>query len=254
VTAAEHGDHAQAAVAAMSELVTRHVDLAAVAALAASRVTAKPWSPQDAVGEPVATGPVVAIAAGPAFTFGYAERDELLRAAGAQLVEFDPLTDTLPAGSAAVVLPGGFPEQYPGQLAANTALRTQIRALAATAPVHAECGGLTYLMDDLDGHPMCGVLPGSARFTPRLTLGYRDAVAAVDSSCHAIGERVTGHEFHRTTVEFADSGQPAWLLRGGDGRSAGEGAVQAGVHASYLHVHPAAQPQSVRRFVEHAKF
>lgn len=252
VTATEHGDHAQAAVAAMAALVARHVDLPAVAALAGSRVAAQPWSPQDAVGDPVPAGPVVAIAAGPAFTFGYPERDELLRASGARLVEFDPLTDTLPAGTAAVVLPGGFPEQYPEQLAANTAVRAQIRDLAARGPLHAECGGLTYLMDDLDGHTMCGVLAGSARFTERLTLGYRDAVAAADSVLYPTGSRVVGHEFHRTTIELAGPAQPAWLLRRPGTAPVGEGAVQAGVHASYLHTHPAAQPQAVRRFVARA--
>lgn len=124
---------------------------------------------------------MVAVAAGAAFTFGYAERDELVYAAGGQPVPFDPLTDTLPADSAAVVLPGGFPEQYPEQLSANSTLRAQLRELSDHAPVHAECGGLTYLMSDLDGHPMCGVLAGQARFTERLVLGYRDAVAAADS-------------------------------------------------------------------------
>ena len=43
--------------------------------------------------------------------------------------------------------------------------------------MHAECAGLTYLVDDLDGHPMCGVLPGSRPVHRALTLGYRDAVA-----------------------------------------------------------------------------
>ncbi|MEI6251732.1 MAG: cobyrinate a,c-diamide synthase, partial [Mycobacteriaceae bacterium] len=252
VTASEHGDRAREAVAAMTELVARHVEVSAVRALASSAVAAGAWSPQEAVGEPVSGRPVVAVAAGPAFTFGYAERDELLRAAGAEPVPFDPLTAALPDGSAALVLPGGFPELYGEELAANVGLCAQIRDLAARAPVHAECGGLTYLMSDLDGHPMCGVLAGSARFTERLTLGYRDAVAAADSVLYGTGQRVTGHEFHRTTVEFADAVQSAWLMRGSDGEPAREGALRAGVHASYLHTHPAAQPLAVRRFVERA--
>ena len=162
------------------------------------------------------TGPVtVAVAAGKAFTFGYAEHVEVLQAAGADVVGFDPLTDPLPAGTDALVLPGGFPEQFTAELAANDVARQQIRALAAQgAPVHAECAGLTYLVSELDGHPMCGVLSGSARFTDRLTLGYRDAVAVTDSSCPRDGERTVGHEFHRTTVEFADSYQPAWVYTG----------------------------------------
>ena len=105
------------------------------------------------------------------------------------------------------------------------------------APVHAECAGLTYLVDDLDGHPMCGVLSGSARFTDRLTLGYRDAVAVADSSLHAIGDRAIGHEFHRTTVTFADSYAPAWVYRGRDVAKVRDGAVEAR-SARGLSAHP----------------
>ena len=156
-------------------------------------------------------------AAGKAFSFCYAEHPELLRAAGADVVEFDPLTEQLPPGTAALVLPGGFPEEFGTELSANDRVRHQIAALAAAgAPVHAECAGLTYLVDELDGYPMCGVLAGSARFTDRLTLAYRNAVAAADSSLYAAGERVVGHEFHRTTVTFADGYQPAWVFRGHD--------------------------------------
>ena len=252
VTAVEHGEQARAAVAAMTALVARHIDLAAVVALGGSHVTAQRWEPEDAVGPASEGRPVVAVGAGKAFSFGYAEHPELLRAAGADVVEFDPLTQTLPPRTAAVVLPGGFPEQHLADLSANAELRAQIRELARHAPVHAECGGLAYLMDDLDGHPMCGVLAGSARFTQRLTLGYREAVALSDSPLHAAGERVVGHEFHRTTAEFAGGVEPAWAFRQHDGQPAREGAVCAGVHASYLHTHPAAQPQSVGRFVAHA--
>jgi len=252
VTAVEHGGQAQAAVAAMTALVADHVDLAAVVGLGASRVTGPPWSPEAVIPGQVPGRPVVAMAAGKAFSFGYAEHHELLCAAGAEVVEFDPLTECLPAQAAALVLPGGFPEQYLGQLSDNGVLREQVRALAGSAPVHAECGGLAYLMTDLDGHPMCGVLAGSARFTPRLSLGYRDAVAVVDSSLYTAGQRVVGHEFHRTTVEFADGFDAAWAFRGGGGAPVRDGAVRGGVHASYLHTHPVAQPQSVARFVERA--
>ena len=255
VTAAEHGDRAQAAVAAMTDLVARHVDLDAVRAIARSAVSAAPWSPEDAVGEPIPGAPVVALAAGSAFTFGYAEHAELLAAAGAQVRCFDPLSQTLPDRTAALVLPGGFPEQYPEQLSANVEVQEQIRILAAGAPVHAECGGLTYLMDDLDGHRMCGVIAGSATFTPRLTLGYRDAVAPADSPLYRCGERVSGHEFHRTRVEFAETVQPAWMMRQAGAGATGplrDGVLQRGVHASYLHTHPAAHPVAIRRFVEQA--
>jgi cobyrinic acid a,c-diamide synthase len=104
-------------------------------------------------------------------------------------------------------------------------------------------------VDDLDGQPMCGVLPGSAHFTPRLTLGYRDAVALGDSSLHQAGARVTGHEFHRTAVTFAGDYEPAWGFRDGAGASVTDGAVAGGVHAAYLHAHAAAHPGAAVRFV-----
>ncbi len=252
VTAVEHGEAARTAVAAMTALIAAHVDLAAVVALAGSRVQAPPWAPEDAVGERIPGTPVVAMAAGRAFSFGYPEHAELLRAAGAQVVEFDPLGQGLPAQTAALVLPGGFPEQYLTELSANAELRAQIRELARQAPVQAECGGLAYLMTELDGHPMCGVLAGSARFTPRLTLGYRDAVAVADSSLYRAGERGTGHEFHRTAGEFSGDREPAWVFGRAGSEPTSDGAISAAVHASYLHTHAAAQPRSVARFVTHA--
>lgn len=249
ITAVEHGTAAGAAVDAMTTLVARHVDIAAVAALARSRVPATPWAPGAEVGEPVPGRPVVALAAGRAFSFSYAEHTELLRAAGAEVIEFDPTVDALPPDTAALVLPGGFPEQYPAELSANVTVRHQIRALAG--PIHAECAGLTYLVSELDGYPMCGVLAGRAHFTKRLTLGYRDAVAPVQSSLCPAGTRLTGHEFHRTTVDFDQDYDPAWVFRVGD-RQVRDGAVHGRVHAAYLHTHPAGHPESVRHFLTRA--
>jgi len=244
VTAVEHGEQARAAVDAMTALVGRNVDLAGVAAVADSRVADEPWDP--AVAEPAAQSVTVAMAAGKAFSFGYPEHGELLRAAGAEVVDFDPLTDPLPPQTGALVLPGGFPEQFGTELSTNDVVRQQIHELATSgAPIHAECAGLTYLVDDLDGYPMCGVLSGSARFTDRLTLGYREAVAVADSPLHTIGDRALGHEFHRTTVTFAGNYQPAWVFAG----RVQDGAVDRGVHASYLHTHPAAHPHAISRFV-----
>jgi cobyrinic acid a,c-diamide synthase len=256
VTAVEFGRRAHAAIDAMTELVARHVDLAAVLAATGSHVVDPPWDPVAAVGEPPPGRATVAVAAGKAFTFGYAEHPELLRAAGAQVVEFDPLTGPLPDGTDAVLLPGGFPEQFTAELSANDVVRRQINELAAAgAPIHAECAGLIYLVSDLDGHPMCGVLDGSARFTKHLALGYHDAVAVADSSLYSVGQRAVGHEFHRTVVTFTGDYQPAWVYRGrgGDQKPVQDGAVHGGVHASYLHTHPAAAPEAVARFVAHAR-
>ncbi len=260
VTAVEYGRRARLAVDAMTALVARHVDLGAVVAVARGPAAQQPWDPATAVGETAGRcgdRATVAVAAGKAFSFGYAEHPELLAAAGADVVEFDPLSDALPDGTDAVLLPGGFPEQFTAELSANDVVRRQIKELAAAgAPIHAECAGLIYLADELDGHPMCGVLAGQARFTPHLTLAYRDAVAVADSPLYTAGQRAVGHEFHRTAVTFSDSYQPAWMYRAHDADHAGaavrDGVVHGSVHASYLHTHPAAAPEAVARFVAHA--
>ncbi|WNV89814.1 cobyrinate a,c-diamide synthase [Umezawaea sp. Da 62-37] len=252
VTAVEHGPEALAAVDAIADAVAKHVDLDAVRRLAAvaPAMAVPAWNATAEV-EAVSGEPVVAIAGGAAFTFGYAEHVELLRAAGADVVIVDPLRDAeLPEGTSGLVLPGGFPEQHAEALSHNASLRAAIAALARSgAPVHAECGGLLYLARSLDGVPMCGVLDAEGSMSPRLTLGYRDAVAPSDSVLSRAGERVTGHEFHRTVLTPAQGSQSAWQWRGNDRKPVAEGFAVGGVHASYLHTHPAAIPESVARFV-----
>jgi cobyrinic acid a,c-diamide synthase len=190
--------------------------------------------------------PVVAVAGGAAFTFCYTETMELLTAAGADVVTVDPLRDeALPAGAGALVLGGGFPEVHASDLSANEPLRADVARLARSgAPVVAECAGLLYLARELDGLPMCGVLDATARMTPKLTLGYRDAVAAGSSVLTPAGAAVRGHEFHRTTVAPGNPAAPAWSFGGRK-----EGFVQGGVHASYLHLHWAGYPGLARRVV-----
>ncbi|MFC3893509.1 cobyrinate a,c-diamide synthase [Lentzea rhizosphaerae] len=250
VTAAEHGAEAVAAVDAIAAAVAKHVDLDAVRRLARSvpAMAVAAWEPQV---EPVAHEPVIAVAGGAAFTFGYAEHVEVLKAAGAEVAVVDPLNDEdLPEGTAGLVLPGGFPEQHAEALSANAKLRDAVARFARSgAPVHAECGGLLYLARSLDGHPMCGVLDADGFMTPKLTLGYRDAVASAGSPLHLPGSRVTGHEFHRTQLSTPHSDPPAWHWRGVDSRPVAEGFVAGGVHASYLHTHPAGDPEAVARFV-----
>ncbi|MFD9485962.1 cobyrinate a,c-diamide synthase [Streptomyces sp. NPDC059991] len=194
--------------------------------------------------------PVVALAGGPAFTFSYAEHAELLSAAGADVVVFDPLRDeSLPEGTAGLVIGGGFPEVYAAELSANEPLRKAVGELAwSGAAVAAECAGLLYLARSLDGQPMCGVLDADARMSERLTLGYREAVAVGDSCLAPAGARLRGHEFHRTVLDPGAGPAPAWGLVHPERRV--EGFVQQGVHASYLHTHWAARPAIARRFVE----
>lgn len=259
IPVAERHADAVATVEALGELVADAVDLGAVMRIAggAAPLAVAAWDAGAAVdavagvGRRTACRPRIAVAGGAAFTFGYREAFELLAAAGAEVVPFDPLRDeALPDGVSGLVVGGGFPEVYAGELSANAALRGDVAAFAARGGViAAECAGLLYLARSLDGAPMCGVLAAEARMTSRLTLGYREAVAVEASVLADAGETVRGHEFHRTAVTPGAGDRAAWSWPAGSGRVR-EGFVADGVHASYLHTHWAGNPGAAVRFAE----
>ncbi len=254
VPAAER-DESAATIAALATHIAAHVELDAVRALAASapELEVEPWRPTEVV-SPVAGRPRIAVLAGRAFTFRYAETTELLTAAGCEVVEVDPLTAArLPDGVAGLYIGGGFPEMHAVELSGNAGLRASIAdAVASGLPTVAECAGQLYLAEQLDGHPMVGALAASARMTPRLTLGYREAIAPADTLLTRADERVVGHEFHRTQTTPASGDAPAW---GWADRAEGfsldpSGSGRPSLHASYLHLHWAGHPGLAQRFAE----
>jgi cobyrinic acid a,c-diamide synthase len=258
---ADERDDAIAAVDRLAERIAAAVDLEAIVALAkqATALDADPWNPTSVVEVPVSPvvevatkspskPPCIAVAGGRAFTFRYAETTELLEAAGCEVVTFDPLTDeSLPDGTTGLYLGGGFPEMHASALSANEPLQAQLRsAIAAGLPTVAECAGLLYLCRSVDGAPMVGALDADAHMTPRLTLAYRTAVAPNDHLLAPAGTRVTGHEFHRTTVH--PTGDAAWVTQAGP-----MGFATPTLHASYLHTHWAGHPTLAERFASAAR-
>ena len=252
VPVAERRAEAVRSLDVLGTVISGSINLDEVLKLARSPepLNAESWSPESA--EVDSNGRVrVAVAAGPSFSFLYRENLELLEAAGAEVVTFDPTSDeALPVGADALYLGGGFPETYAEALSANVGMRESVRDFAAVGrPVVAECGGLLYLARELDGLPMCGVLDATAGMTGRLTLGYREALALTDSPLAGAGAEVRGHEFHYSTVEPGAGEWPAWDLVG----RGPEGFVAGSVHASYLHTHWAATPELPRRLVRAAR-
>jgi cobyrinic acid a,c-diamide synthase len=262
IPAAERAAQASQAVIRIADLIAASCDTDALLALARQapalpgpawepRRPPKPATPDPAALDPAALdpavpAPVIAVAGGPAFTFGYTEQCELLEAAGARVASFDPLRDEdLPEGTSGLILGGGFPEVHAAELSTNERLRGRVAALARRgAPLAAECAGLLYLARTLDGRPMCGVLDIQATMTAKLTLGYRQATAVHDSVLAPAGDPVRGHEFHRTAVRPASGARAAWRFGSGEL----EGHVTGSSVASYLHTHWAGHPAAAARF------
>ncbi len=189
----------------------------------------------------------LAVAAGAAFSFGYADNLELLAEAGAELVAFDPLRDAaLPEAIDGLIAGGGFPEVYAAALADNGPMLADTRERVGKGlPTWAECGGLLWLGQQLDGHRLCGVIAAHGRMTNRLTLGYRTATFQTATPIGPAGTVVRGHEFHYSSVEPAGE---ALSLEGRRGASRG-GWASPTLLASYLHLHLAGAPHLATQFV-----
>ncbi|WP_231250650.1 cobyrinate a,c-diamide synthase [Nocardioides furvisabuli] len=272
VPAAERAD-ASAALDRLAAQIAERVDLERVVRLAraAPGLEGPPWDPRVVHREMAADHPSgqplpgglpgvragsarIAVAGGRAFTFRYAETTLLLQAAGAEVVELDPLTDTrLPEGTTGLYLGGGFPEMHAAELGANERLLRELRtAITRGLPTVAECAGLLYLCESVRGPdgpalPMVGAVDATAEMAPRLTLSYRTATSPADNLLARAGEVVTGHEFHRTHLTRTPTGDAAWLMPDP------AGVATATLHASYLHTHWAGHPQLAARFVEAAR-
>jgi cobyrinic acid a,c-diamide synthase len=151
--------------------------------------------------EPTLAGVRIGIARDSAFSFLYRANLDLLRALGAELVFFSPLSDSTLPPVDSVYLPGGYPELHLPQLSANRAMASALRRhVDAGKPLYAECGGMLYLLEsltDVQGQraELAGILPGSAAMQPRLRgLGYQSA------PCPG-GGTLRGHTFHHSTME-----------------------------------------------------
>ena len=254
VPTAERTPEAVATVERLGRVVAQSCDLDALhrIACAAGDLDATPWVPPAPDSFDLTVRPVVALAGGAAFTFAYAETAECLAAAGADVVVIDPLRDeALPEGTAAVVLPGGFPEVYTEQLTANRGFLASLRShLAGRRTTYAECAGLLVLCHSLDRVEMVGHFDARAAMTPRLTLGYRTVVAHSDPLVAKEGTVLVGHEFHRTVVEPRAGHRPAWQLE--DGSVEGF-TTSVDVVASYVHLHPASVPSLSRNILARAR-
>ena len=241
IPVAERTEHAQSTVDGLANWVAANTDLHQVVEWARQSQVPDvlPWHPGDSRLNGAA--PVrIAVAGGEAFSFQYTENVLALEAAGAELIPVDPMVDDrLPDGTEVVWIGGGFPEMHVLKLTQNTAFMNALNRFAtAGGLIIAECAGLLYLGEVLDGHPMAGLLGTRAGMSGKLTLGYRRGKASQDSVLWAKGDTVTGHEFHRTRLTHLADLPSAWTLTDPySGQVTTEGVIggNGSIHAAYLH-------------------
>lgn len=249
----------------MADTVERSVDLERLLSLASplswgagpptSQLRSTPGNP-GRTSMPRAT---IGIARDHAFQFYYAENLDLLREAGADLVEWSPLADGEPPDVDGLYFGGGYPELDAQHLADNARCRQSVRrfALDPGRPVYAECGGLMYLaesLEDADGrvHEMVGLLP--ARVTmrpPRMSLGYLGVTLTAPTPLGPAGTVARGQEFHFSTLSPVPASVPrAYGVTAPGGATRAEGYVVGRSLMSYVHLHFASNPALARGFVD----
>ncbi|WP_271254021.1 cobyrinate a,c-diamide synthase [Pseudanabaena sp. Chao 1811] len=203
----------------------------------------------------------IAIAKDRAFSFYYADNLDLFRELGAELIFWSPISDRqLPENIQGLYFGGGFPEVFAAELADNKTARESVHnAIKSGIPTYAECGGLMYLCDRIvdfqdQSFPMVNILPTAAKMGKRLTLGYRQAIALQDSPLMHKGDRLWGHEFHRSSLTET-SDRPLYALQGYEShlQYPNEGWQKYQVHASYTHLHFGAQTHLLKRFLANCK-
>jgi cobyrinic acid a,c-diamide synthase len=239
VQAAEHPD-LEGLIERAADLVEGHVDLKALAGLAAPCGLEGPFQPPLPL-----LGHHVAVARDEAYAFAYPAVLEGWRQQGAGLTFFSPLLGQGPDETAdAVFLPGGYPELHAPLLSgASGFLEGLRRAAKRGAWIYGECGGFMSLgkaIVDARGksHAMAGLLPLVTSFADRrLHLGYRRLRLKADTPFGRAGGRFQGHEFHYATIQEQEAG--GGVFEGWDAQGTplgGIGLIRNKIFGSFAHL------------------
>lgn len=198
----------------------------------------------------------VAIAMDDAFCFYYRDNFDYLRAAGAEILFFSPLTDRLPKADA-YYFGGGYPELHLEKLQ-NSPCRNDLKKAAdAGIPVFGECGGLMWLgrsITTADGKTCktAGLLDSESVMHTRFQALDYSIGTTCGNSFLGKGLGFRGHEFHYSrTVADADA-RFDYILSRGKGIDGGrDGLVCGSVLAGYTHLYFG--PEFAVKFVDGIK-
>jgi len=189
----------------------------------------------------------VALAHDKAFSFYYHANRLELENAGAEIIEFSPLSDAEVPDADLLYIGGGYPELYRRELEANTQMRTSIRRFIESGrKFYAECGGLMYLAESIDDARMVGIVPVQIEMTGRLVdFGYCEIRTNSDSILGPRGTTARGHQFHYSRSTGSGNG---YSVKQGQ-REYSEGFIFPNGIASYIHLHFLSNPDLARNML-----
>jgi len=247
----------EALISRLGARVRESLDLARLLTLADGAPPLPAPTPAPPAGAPPHSGLRIGIARDQAFGFYYPDDLEEFERLGARLLPIDTLRDRKLPEIDGLFIGGGFPETAAERLAANDALRREIRrAIEAGLPTYAECGGLMYLCRSLgwegSSQPMCGVLPADALMCSRPQgRGYTRFRETENHPWGPLPRPQLAHEFHYARLDNLDPGTTFGreILRGYgiDGRH--DAIVMKNLVAGFCHLRNSAATPWVGRFL-----
>lgn len=236
----------------LAALATEHLDCDRLLAHARQQPTSHTTVDPLPQPQPVVR---IGIARDEAFCFYYQPNLDLLRAAGAELVEFSPLRDRFPEDLDGLYLGGGYPELHLEKLSNNREMLQEIAAFChQKRPIYAECGGLIYLSQGIAGEsardrvPLVGVLPVWVRMGDRAKLGYTEVEMMPDSPI-PLEKSIRGHRFHYSEIIGEPPKRTCYVLKSWRDRGRREGYAIGNTLASYVHLHFVSNPEFPINFV-----
>ncbi|HEY5561555.1 MAG TPA: cobyrinate a,c-diamide synthase [Clostridiaceae bacterium] len=147
-----------------------------------------------------------AVAYDRAFNFYYKENIELLEELGT-VVYFSPLKDEkLPEDIDFLYLGGGYPEVFISELSNNKSMLNSIKnSLNNGLKCYAECGGLMYLTNSIEGQATVGFFQGTAHMgTVLQNFGYAQVRVAKENSMVEENLKINCHQFHNSFVALKE--------------------------------------------------
>ncbi len=199
----------------------------------------------------------VAISNDEAFCFIYQSLIDNFKEFGAEVVYFSPLNDDKLPPCDAVWICGGYPELYAEKLSQNTSMLEDIRKFAKSGkPIHGECGGYMYMMQEIETNEksfkMLGLVPFSAKLGEKLAaLGYRK-LEPLSSTSFGMSE-IYGHEFHYSSIVSKPKSFNLWKIYNRDNIFIdNEGWLDKNISASWVHIYPNASKDAIFNFLQSA--
>ncbi len=195
----------------------------------------------------------IAVAYNRAFNFYYRENLDLLEKYGAEIIYFDPEKDKSLPECDGIYIGGGYPEIYARELSENTSMLEEIRSkIENNMPVFAECAGYMYLSEAImvneEKYNMVNAVP-AITYMEKLVIGYRSVTAMKESFLFKPGDKIRGHEFHRSKIKFNADHDDIYST----GNERFDGYARKNMVAGYTHLYFPSNQKIPERFVDACK-